>query len=139
MSEKTKESSGLYLPLNHLEDSTEAVQSDVGAGTIVYHDASGPLPLASQTFESPAGTLIITCSGSGSAPKAPDTIGMGISIDNRFAGVAYVRTLGTETKFFANTFAFGPVTAGTHTMYAFPLGNTVTSADDVFNVSFTAQ
>jgi hypothetical protein len=139
MSEHTKEGSGLYFPLNHLEANTEAVQSDGGQATIVYHDASGPLPLADQTFESPAGTLIITCSGSGTAPKAPDTIGMGISIDNRFAGVAYARTLNTETKFFANTFAFGPITAGTHTMAVFPLGNTVTSADDVFNVSFTAQ
>lgn len=137
MSEESKQSSGLYLPLNDLEPSTQAIQSD-GSATIVFHDAPGPLPL-SQTFESPAGTLMITCSGSGSAPKAPDTIGMGISVDNRFAGVAYVRVLNTETRFFSNTFAFGPVTAGTHTMGVFPLGNTVTSADDVFNVSFTAQ
>lgn len=137
MSEESKESSELYLPMNYLEASTQAVQSD-GSATDVFHDASGPLPL-DKTFECPAGTLMITCSGSGSAPKGPDSIGMGISVDNRFAGVAYVRVVNTETHFFSNTFAFGPVTAGTHTMGVFPLGNTVTSADDVFNVSFTAQ
>jgi hypothetical protein len=139
MSEETKEGSGLYLPLNRIEPSTQASGQTDGSATIVYHDASGPLPLADQTFESPGGTLLITCSGSGSAPKGPDTIGMGISVDNRFAGVAYVRVVNTETHFFSSTFAFGPVTAGTHTMGVFPVGNTVTSADDVFNVSFTAQ
>ena len=59
MSEESKESSGLYLPMNHLEASTQAVPSD-GTATVVYHDVSGPLPLASRTFESPAGTLLIT-------------------------------------------------------------------------------
>jgi hypothetical protein len=138
MSEEAKQSAGLYLPLQDLEPETQSVAPDSGGATEVYHDAPGPLPLATATFESPSGTLLITCSGSGSAPKAPDTIGMGVSIDNRFAGMAYVRVATTETHFFSNTFAFGPVAAGSHKMYVFPLGNTVTSADDVFNVSFTA-
>jgi hypothetical protein len=139
MSEEAKPSPQLSLPMQHLEPKTEADSSVSGDATIVYHDVPGPLPLASKTFESPAGTLIITCSGSGSAPKAPDTIGMGVSIDNRFAGIAYVTVLNTATHFFSNTFAFGPIAAGQHSMYVYPLGNTVTSADDVFNVSFVPQ
>jgi len=128
----------LSLPLQHLEPKTHAGPPADGA-TVVYHDAPGPLPLATGTFESDGGALIITCSGSGSAPQAPDTIGMGISIDNRFAGMAYARVANTSTHFFSNTFAFGPLKAGSHTMYVFPLGNTQTSQDDVFNVSFTSQ
>lgn len=129
----------LSLPMDHIEPQTEASGPTSASSTSVYHDAPGPLPLASATFQSGAGTLIITCSGSGSAPKAPDTIGMGVSINNRFAGMAYARVLDTSTKFFSNTFTFGPVAAGSHTMYVFPLGNTQTSEEDVFNVSFVVQ
>jgi hypothetical protein len=64
---------------------------------------------------------------------------MGVSINNRFAGMAYITVRTTETRFFSNTFAFGPIEAGTHTMGVFPVGDTVTSEDDVFNVSFTTQ
>lgn len=138
MSEEAKRTSELSLPLQDLEPQTQAAPAP-GDATEVFHDASGPLPLGPQAFDSPSGILLITCSGSGSCPHAPDTIGMGVSIDNRFAGMAYVRVATTDTHFFSNTFAFGPIVAGSHEMYVFPLGNTVTSANDVFNVSFTAQ
>jgi hypothetical protein len=113
--------------------------SEQAGGTSIYDDVPGPLPLEEMTFESPAGTLVFTCSGSGSAPNPPDTVGMAVVIDDKYAGQVDARVETTDNHFFSGTFEIRVDLPGPHSIAVIPVGNTATTAEDIFNVSFVVK
>jgi hypothetical protein len=103
--------------------------------TQVMNQRQGALPI-NAVFASGGGTLVIIFSGSGYSGAAGN-IGIGIQMDNTTIGTTrtFTNEPNSHKAFTTNVLVQGGVAAGNHTINLFTLVNTITDANDWFNVT----
>jgi hypothetical protein len=100
----------------------------------------GPLPLASASFNTSGGTLMLFYSGSGYSNLAGRMIGMIVKIDGNVVDQTgiYANAALTHLAFVPKQWILGSIAAGTHTVSLETMNvNTFTDGGDIFEVMVT--
>jgi hypothetical protein len=64
---------------------------------------------------------------------------MAVAINDQYAGQADTEAMTADTQFFSTTFEVRVDVPGPHKIGVTPVGNTSTSAEDIFNVSYIVK
>lgn len=99
-------------------------------------NAPGPLPL-NGSVTTGGGRLLLTISGSGYRQETPGTLGIDVTIDGTPMGSinAYTNEILSHKTLPARTLVIEGLIAGTHTVTLVAQADTMTDANDYFNVT----